>query len=45
MAKTKGEIVAKKVITREKGYLYVLDKDGNVLRFKSKNHDKQVAKK
>lgn len=40
--KSKGKIVAKNVITREKGNLYFIDKDGNV---RSSKMNRDGAKK
>jgi hypothetical protein len=35
------EIVKKKAVTREPGYLYFVDKDGNVVRVKQKRAAKK----
>jgi hypothetical protein len=42
MAKAESEIVKKKAVQREPGYLYFVNKDGDVCRVKMK---KQVKKK
>lgn len=42
MVEAKGEIVKKKVVVREKGYLYFVNATGDVCRVKMK---KQVKKK
>jgi hypothetical protein len=39
-----SEIVAKNVIKREQGYLYFVDKDGNVCRAKMQRRTKNVKK-
>ena len=45
MAESKGEIVKKAVVKREAGYLYFVNKDGDVCRVKMKRRQKKKEEK
>jgi hypothetical protein len=45
MAESKGEIIKKKVVVREPGYLYFINKDGDACRVKMKKHQKKKVEK